>query len=430
MMRRCNPRRAAGFTLIEMMISLVIGTVIMLAVVSVQKAFESQRRTGVGGNDLDNAGAYAVAQIDSLVRSAGSGFAQGYAQTYGCKLYASKSGTTVLPAPGVFPSPFDNALGAAGDTTTLGGTVRVAPVVILSGNTAAANLNGGNGSSDVIMVMGGAGAEANVATPFLGAATSTTIPVQSSSGFAANDLLMLFDTTQATGPAPCQVNQVSSITAGTNSATLNLGGTSLADPTNPWAYSVDTSAVTIGNTGANYPTFQLIGVGANNQLNVYDLLKLQNTAPIQIADSVMEVHALYLIGSGAAPGYAGVAPTGATYGATALMSGSTAATTTLTSIKAIRIGLILKSPVMEKMWQNSSTWTHVAPPTLTLFSDVPDTTGTAGNLTYTRTLDPNGVCSPTSTSMSGNAPLPNCERDYRYRTLEITVPLRNNMLLS
>jgi hypothetical protein len=85
---------------------------------------------------------------------------------------------------------------------------------------------------------------------------------------------------------------------------------------------------------------------------------------------------------------------------------------------------------MEKMRNVNGTWTHVAPATLSLFADVPDTTGTTGNLTYTRTLDPNSVCTAPSTSVTGNKPLPNCELDFRYRTLEITIPLRNNMLLS
>jgi type IV pilus assembly protein PilW len=163
------------------------------------------------------------------------------------------------------------------------------------------------------------------------------------------------------------------------------------------------------------------------------MLNLVNTAPTPIADAVMELHALYLVEGTSGTGFSGVAPTGTTYGPSALMAGTTAATTTLASIKAVRIGLILKSPLLEKMQNIGGNWTHVAPSSLTLFSDVPNAAGTAGTLTYTRTLDPGGVCTASTavtTNPGGNSPLTTCERDYRYRTVEITVPLRNPMLLS
>jgi type IV pilus assembly protein PilW len=193
--------------------------------------------------------------------------------------------------------------------------------------------------------------------------------------------------------------------------------------------SIDASAVPIGNSVGNYPTFQLIGVGANSQLTSYDMLQLINAAPVAIGDSVMELHALYLTANGVGTSPCGAACIGvdpsktAAYNPSTLLNGTTAATAALATIKAVRIGLILKSPLMEKLQGPSGALTHVAPPTLTLFSDVPDATGTPGNLTYTRTLDPTGLCSAT-------APLPQCELDFRYRTMEITIPLRNPMMIS
>jgi type IV pilus assembly protein PilW len=85
------------------------------------------------------------------------------------------------------------------------------------------------------------------------------------------------------------------------------------------------------------------------------------------------------------------------YDVASLENGTTQALYALASIKAIRLGLIMRTNVAEK--------TAVTTAPLTLFSDL----GSA--LTYTRTLT------------SG-------EQNYRYRTIEATIPLRNSLMLS
>jgi type IV pilus assembly protein PilW len=444
MKRIASRGAAAGFTLIEMMVALVVGLVVIGSVVAVQKAFEGQRRTSTSSNDLDNAGAYVLSQIDGMVRSAGSGFSQKYAQTYGCELYATSGGTTLLPAAAAFPAPFENVLGSAGISNSLGGILRMAPVLILPHNTTSTLLNGTNSYSDVLMVMGGTGSAANLPTPFAGDPTSTTLAIQNAAGFNPSDLVLIADTPQSGGMAPCLIDQLASGTisttetfnsSGSSSVTVNLGGTMYATPLmGAHSFGIDATAVSMGNINGNYPTFRLVGVGANNQLMSYDLLNLTGSSALPIGDSVIEMHALYLVNSAGGSGYVGVDPfVTAAYNPANLMAGTAAAAGVLKQITGIRIGLILKSPLLERLIVSGGSWTHVAPATLTLFND-PNLVDAGGNpLTLTRTLDAAGVCAASTSSTTnpgGNAPSASCERDYRYRTVELTIPLRNNMLLN
>jgi type IV pilus assembly protein PilW len=409
MTTRTSPRRSLGFTLIELMIALLVGAVVILSVVTVQGAFESQRRTATSGTDLDSASAYAVGQLDGILRSAGAGFTQAYSQTYGCKLY---SNTGSLPAP-TLAEPFSNVLSA------LGGNIRVAPVVILPANTDSSQLWDSTSSSDVIMVMGGSGSGANLQTQFSAAPSATDLYLQNTASFAPNDVVLIMDATGAAGPANCLVEQVATgFVTGAGVTDLTLGGTYYSTAAlSPSTFTLQGAAVTIGNpTAYNYPNFQLIGVGANNQLTSYDLLNLTGSTPVTLADEVMEMHALYLISSStSASGFIGVDPSKTVspgYTPSTLLAGTLAASTTINTIKAIRVGLILKSPLLEK--------TQVASPTLTMFSDLVDASGAA--MTYTRTITSTGSTCPGSGSQV------NCEANYRYRAVELTIPLRNPLI--
>jgi len=403
--------RAGGFTLIEMMIAMLVGMAVVLSVVVVQKAFEAQRRTGTSGNDLDNAGAYVMSQLDAMLRSAGSGFTQSYTQTYGCQLNVASGGTTLVPSASISAAaPFANFM------ADIGGTLRMAPVLIDEGGTPQTQLDGSTGSSDVLMVMGGAGYAANLQTPFESAApTATTLTMQNTAAFNANDLILMMDAVNPNGPAPCSIQQVSStFTGGAGVTALPLGGTYYStSPYSPGSFSIEGAAVGIGNPAkGNFPTFQLLGVGSGNQLYSYDLLDLQGTPQIALGDTVMELHARYLTVVSTGNGYVGVDPSG-NFLASTLMNGSSTASSNLNSIKAVRVGLILKSPLLEKLVNGN----HVAPSQLQLFSTLSDANGNP--MTYTRTLSNTGCSTVPQTS---------CELDYRYRTVEMTIPLRNPLL--
>jgi len=382
-----------GLTLIELMVALLIGMILSLAVFGVMATFEGRRRTLASGADLEQTGAVAMFQMDRWMRSAGSGLPQSYPYAYGCALYAAKSGSAVLPA-SALPAPF----ASVNPGTT--GLFRLAPVLILPDQTTP----GASGqTSDVLVLMAGAAGSGEVVTPFSSAAAAAQLNLANSVPFNANDLILLADQQPGSGGgvSPCLVTQAASSIAGGASGTLALGGS--------WyAASVDTQSVTGypdsaaaldlgGATDSRTPSFQLIGVGDNNTLYSYDLLHLSDT-PLQArAQGVFELHALYGVDtSGDGRIDAWVKADSGGYTVTALMAGTSTAASLLQTIKAVRVGMILRTALPEREVVNTAT-------TLTLFSDL----GSA--LTLTRTLGSD-------------------EQHYRYRTVEATIPLRNNAL--
>jgi type IV pilus assembly protein PilW len=166
------------------------------------------------------------------------------------------------------------------------------------------------------------------------------------------------------------------------------------------AFGDSSVAIQLGSTPNNPPFLQLFGVGDNNTLFSHDLLRATGTdIDVPIADGVVEMRALYGVDTDAIPNGtldAWVDPAGSGYAVADLTDGSAAAQLKLRRIVAIRIGLILRTSLQERD-PVSPTGT-----TLTLFNDL-------GALKQTRTLS-------------------DAERNFRFRTLEFTVPLRNTML--
>jgi len=138
-----------------------------------------------------------------------------------------------------------------------------------------------------------------------------------------------------------------------------------------------------------------VGVGDHDTLYTYDLLNISGTPLQASAENVFEMHALYGVDTNADGVIdAWVSPSSGSYTVSALTAGTSTAAGLLKNIRAVRVGLILRTALPERSTVNAAT-------TLTLFSDISTT------LTYTRTLD-------------------STEQHYRYRTIEATIPLRNN----
>jgi type IV pilus assembly protein PilW len=376
--------------------------VLTLAVFSIMSTFEGKRRTMRSGADLDQAGGLAMFQIDQWVRSAGSGFTQAVTldannnlqpYAYGCQLYAAKSGAVLLPPPSTLPAPFD------GVTATSIGPFRLAPALILP----AQNTPSVSGqSSDMLVLMSSGSNAGEVPAAFSAAPTSNKVTLANTLPFQAGDMMLLANSDIGPGAlgGPCMVTQVDAGFTGTTASTtvsdVNLSGSwyqstiGSAQITN---FPLSGQAIDLGSpTSTAPPSFQVIGVGDNNTLFSYDLLNISGT-PLQArADSVFELHALY----GVATGDDNTVGLWVKPDSTGSYSPATlsASNTGLKSIKALRVGLILRSALPERDVVNTST-------SLTLFSDLGST------LTYTRTLS-------------------SAEQHYRYRTVEATIPLRNN----
>ncbi len=390
-----QPRISKGFSLVELMVAMAIGLIVSLAVFSALSTFEGRKRTSTSVNDTEQAGNYAIFEIEKLVRNAGAGITQKTDDAFDyllCSLAASKSAATILPA--TPPTPFNNV------TIGTAGVFRLAPALILPGQTTP----GVSGqASDVLAIMASASGRSEVASPFQAAPTSTRLAVFSNAGYAANDIILV---ARKGGLGNCLIQQVGSLdNADVNNQGLNLAGTHYAaspggvalvssdfcsTATTPAVASV-CNVLNLGST-TNPPLFALIGVGDNNTLFSYDLLRVQGDTAQQIADGVFEMHARYGVDSnndGRVDTWASA--TGA-YAPASLMAADGSGIANLCRIKAIRVGLITRSDLREKE--------DVADAAITLFQDLP------AAVQHTRNL-------------SGDA------LKFRYKTLESTIPLRS-----
>ncbi len=377
-------RSAAGFSLVELLVAVVIGMALTLAITGMLVRSEADRRTTTSVNDTSQNAAFLAYTLDRTIRSAGSGYAQAWRQAFGCRLLASRSSAQVLPRTSAFPAPF------AGVPQN----VRLAPLVIHAG--------AGAGGSDVLAIHTGAsGLGENPMRVLPGSVTGTLLRVPSTVGLLAGDLVLVLQDSNN-----CMLQQVAAGFAGGPTQAVNFGGVYASSTIN----SIDLSSLGVaapallaplGNVAGNQPSLQLVGIGDNDVLSSFDILRLNGSdAATPIADGVVELRALYGIDS-ILP-YDGridtwVSPSAAPWDAATLLDGSVTSRDNLSRILAVRIGVVLRGNLRER--------NEVSRNAITLFGDL----GPALQLTRL-------------------APAAGVERELRYETLEITVPLRNVML--
>jgi type IV pilus assembly protein PilW len=377
---------AGGFSLIELLVSMAIGLIVTLAITTVMVRTGGDRRTSASVNDINQTGTYVSYVLDRAVRNAGSGFAQSWTDAFGCRINAAKSNTAILPRPTAFPasSPF----------ASVSQTARLAPVLIGKGLAD----TGAQTRGDVLTVMGGTAGFGELPLDVkTSSVTNTDMRLPNTLTYNANDLVLLADPAVTGG---CIVEQVASRAGDT----LTFGGTYYKTAgTNVAlsAFGATTVAVQLGNASNNPPQMQLYGVGDNSTLFSYDLLQIDGTdASVPIANGVVEMRAVYGVDTTTPPD--GTLDTwidpvsGSGYTVADLSCDQSLVTCNsralLRSIVAVRVGLILRTSLQER--------DPVVPSgaTETLFSDI--------GLTQTRTLS-------------------TAERNFRFRTIEFTVPLRN-----
>lgn len=374
-MKRYNAS-ASGFSLVELMVTLAIGLVLTLAISMMVARQESIRRGVTSSNDLTSNTAYAAYMLDRELRSAGAGFSQSPSENYGCALNASLSGAQLLPSTAAFPAPF----------ASIPQTYVLAPLIVHAGA-------GANGS-DVIAVATGNSGLSESALPVSPLTTAAgQLKLANTLGIRGGDLVLLAQ--QGVG---CMLQQVSSGFSGGTAQTLTFGGAYAANTINGKSlvdFSNGSAFVSVlGNVTGNQPRFLLLGINADAALVSYDLLKLGSTAAVALAEGIVDMRVLYGVHSTGTVRQVTqwVAPTSANFTAADLTAGTSVAQTNLQSILAVRVGLVLRSDLVDK--------TDVTPATLTMFSDL------GATLTRTYTV-------PVGTTTQ------------RYRVVEFTVPLRN-----
>lgn len=377
--------RERGLTLIELLVAMVIALVVTLAVTSVVIFGESTKRTTTSVNDINQSGSYAAYLLDRAVRSAGSGFIQSWdLGVFGCKLQAKRSNTAILPRTTVFPAPFEKFLGDASGVADL----RIAPLMIGKGQSS-------DGKSDVLMVMGGNAAAGDVPRPIISAGASDNIVrLDNTVQLKKNDIALV----SQVGSTDCLLEQVdSSFVDSANNELATLNGTYYTAGVGTTLASLAASGsaylTPLGSGTANNVQFQLFGIGANNTLVSYDLLRSDGTdSPQTLADGVMEMHALY----GLDTNTDGIIDTWKAPDATGFDIKTMMTDGKLSrQVVAVRVGLILRSATLER--------DPVSQTIPEMFSDT-------------------GIKRDAVT-------LTNDDRRYRYRVVEFTIPLRNTLLL-
>jgi len=432
-----------GLTLIEMMVAMLIGSLLIVAVLLVlagqltsnglgRAGSESARRTTGSNSDLDQAAAIAMYQLDKWIRSAGSGFASlvtlpicvrsgtctsttiasitSYA--YGCQLFAATSGgTQLLPlTSSTLLGPFGT--GANFPNTTTPGVLRLLPALIIPNATTPNMTNmlspSPANTSDALVLMSsgngyGEGPSAISAATASQLTLSNTVPF---AGANVNDMALLVHTDGSSG---CMITQAKLTGTTDGSATaLPLGGgwyVSSVGAQTVVGYASAGVVLDMGDpssTSTQPPSFQVIGVGDNDTLYSYDLLGLRTPQLQSRGENVFELHALYGVDTdGDDKVDTWVAPTTTGYTVADLTAGTAAAAATIRKIKALRVGLILRTDLPEKNPVAASSSTSV-----TLFQPLIDA-GSSSSLLYTRNFT-------------------GAETNYRYRTVETTIPIRND----
>lgn len=383
--------RSRGFSLIELLVSLVIAMALIIALGTVSSRFEESKRQNSSSSDLSLSSGYMAYDLDRQIRSAGSGFINDSRDTFGCLLMASRNNAQILPRAAAFPAPF----------TAVPGNVRMMPVLIHPG--------AGENGSDVLQTMTGASGMTESSLDIVsGTVTVNQFRARSSVGVTGGDLLLV-----AQSGNPCMLQQAADGYAGGVKQEVDLGGVYAAGVIGTTSLTTFGSAglskaLALGDVVGRQPRFQLMGINANSQLVTYDLLRIMGgDAVVPVADNVVDMRIRY--GIDTTTNNAGIvnawtAPTG-NYTVNAL-SGTNANTQAVQDrhrrILAVRIAMVLRSDRIERDG-NTEGRRDVSPATLTMFAGLP----AAAQVTY-------------------NVP----DRRRKHTLVEFTVPLRNNILTS
>jgi len=377
-MRTCSKalpgrHRQGGVNLIEVMVGLVIGLVASLVVMRSFSASEAFRRNVNGSADATQMTALVGVRLNMLIEDAGAGLVQGR-HVWGCRVLATRNGAALLPVAGL-PEPF----------LRFPGTVRVLPVGILDGGEAAA---------DILMVISAGSSSGNRDIPFDSNGQVLTVSNPNGVGLLkpaerVDDLFLAVPQEVAGAPSDCQIVQAAPGAGGgapIMDATLGLrvmpsmaqsasAATYTTIPLNMASTSYGALALSGGASSVFHlgreaaPVFSLISVNAHAELVEHDLLQRRNLQ--SFGENIVLLKARYGLDNGNG-GSANdnvidqwVSPGEAGWTLAELMNGEEATEQKIDQIKAIRIGMVVRSA------QLPDADARVA--RVTLFDDLPGT---------------------------------------------------------
>lgn len=350
--------RQRGFSLVELLISIVIGTIALLAMVQTLGLQDANRRAVVGGNDAAQTEAYSLYLFDDLIRSASANVQQGggvvglVPTAYGCPLSGA------LPSGQSFGA---LALPAPFDSLPVANTLRLAPVLVQQ-------VAGSNSHRIALLRVSGSALGTTIRVNRESAPGMLDVP--STLGLQVGEWVLGVESTDAFG-LPCTVARVGAREARTlanrdNTLTITLDGAT-------FGWVVGNLQGTLSSLG-NRPQFTLYSVDdTTRRLLGLDLFTAALT-PQTIVENVIVLRALYGVDDGNGAGSVDpdgivdrwVTPTG-DFAYSALTDGSATAAERLRRIAAVRFGLVVRQPM--RQGQDAA-----ATPTATLFYGVPGIT--------------------------------------------------------
>lgn len=402
MSERSMPRPGAqgGISLVEVMVGMAVGLLASLVIFKSFSSSESFRRNVSGAADSIQNAAVVGARLNLMIEEGGAGLVQGR-NVWSCLLKVSRGGSTLLPA-STLPAPFEN----------FPKSVRVLPVGIQNGSS----------GSDTLLVIAGNSASSNRDIPFDSTGTSLTVTNPNGIGLrddgqTATDLLLAVPQDVPEGPGDCQIVQVAAdYSGGKPVADISLGLNVMpaaAKVVSPASYTViplnqgEASYGALQSTASSpsafhlgreaLPTFSLVSVNSNNELVEYDLLKRR---PLQsFGENILLLKARYGVDNGKAGGIPNddvvdewISPGESGWSITELMSGNASVQQRVDQIKAIRIGLIVRTSQSQSTDAKSST--------LVLFQDLAE-------------------------SRQVTVKLASTEQRFGYQVFDWVIPLRN-----
>lgn len=193
------------------MVGMAVAMVGMIVIMQVYSVFEGQKRTTASGGDAQTNGALALYMMEREVRAAGNGMTEGEPQKYpplaGCMTHVFDSGGNYLMPKAT--APFASDIVSSGTVSSL----RLAPAVIS---------DGGGGNPDALTIVYGTSV---IGAPYTLAAGYTpggaTVSLTSAAGISRGDMVALIEKDPALTPnanyivpKTCSLLQVSGAPAG------------------------------------------------------------------------------------------------------------------------------------------------------------------------------------------------------------------------
>ena len=349
MMRR---RVQAGFSLLELMVATVIAMASAVAIFQTMSVSEERRRSTTSGSEGLQSGVFGLAALERAVLSAGYNLTAISDTTYSSPVRTITPGTGYVLSKTTPPRP-EMHLGCS--FTRGGATHRVAPIIAT---------DGGDGiTSDTLTIFTGSSTTVPLPVTVVGplALNATSIPLSSALGMAVNDWVLIYEQSSAanpgaTRPVACTLARITAVPA--------------APGVSPASITVDTGVAAayaepvVIHLGAT-PTLERFTVDANGRLTVTNLLA-GGTARV-LADNVvsMQVQLGIDIGNDDVIDDWIEPPSAATWWLnpsnplpdntiTTLPLNGAKPARSLNQIKSVRIGLLIRSPQLERKPEKGS----------------------------------------------------------------------------